>query len=52
MALGNEGKSYIRTHFIIDEGGQLPKIQDLPTKFSIGLGSEYYLILFCKIKGN
>lgn len=40
MALDNEKKCYTRVHFIIDEGGNLPKIQDLPTKFSIGLGSE------------
>lgn len=40
MALDNEKKCYTRVHFIIDEGGNLPKIQDLPTKFSISLGSE------------
>ncbi|WP_324253548.1 type IV secretory system conjugative DNA transfer family protein [Lactiplantibacillus plantarum] len=40
MALDNEKKCYTRVHFIIDEGGNLPKIQDLPTKFSIGLGLE------------
>lgn len=52
MALGNEGKSYIRTHFIIDEGGQLPKIQDLPTKFSIGLGSELLFDFVLQNKGQ
>lgn len=40
MALDNDRKCVTRVHFVIDEGGNLPKIQDLGRKFSIGLGSE------------
>lgn len=40
MALDNDRKCVTRVHFVIDEGGNLPRIQDLGRKFSIGLGSE------------
>lgn len=39
-------------HYIIDEGGNLPKIQDLATKFSIGLGSELLFDFVLQNKGQ
>lgn len=54
MALGTAigRKCYTRVHYIIDEGGNLPKIQDLATKFSIGLGSELLFDFVLQNKGQ
>ena len=52
MALDNEKKCYTRVHFIIDEGGNLPKIQNLDTKFTIGLGSELLFDWVLQNKGQ
>ena len=54
MALGTASgrKCYTRVHYIIDEGGNLPKIQDLATKFSIGLGSELLFDYVLQNKGQ
>lgn len=39
-ALNNGRKSFIRVHFILDEFGQLPTIDHMDTKVSIGLGQN------------
>lgn len=39
-ALNNGRKSFVRVHFILDEFGQLPTIDHMDTKVSIGLGQN------------